>query len=723
MVTYAKYFDTVVDKATGQPRQGATVTVTDGSGAAVQLYSDAGITPIENPINSVTTDVNGLFQFYVANGTYTLKYQYAGADPVTVTGVPIYEVKVVDALGTSTSDAPSQNAVSTAVNAIVVDSFGTSTTNAPSQNAFNQTTAAAKIKASDGNTVQDNLDQRKSASNFGAAGDGTDQTTALQSAMTSLASSKKALLLASGSYLASVSLGTRSIAFAGEGMTSTVISPTSADGVAFRDTAYDASQLRSALSDAAFVGTGTRQGVGFRFGDNAHVTNAEYAGRRIFERVRFENFNSGLERPFGNIGVDLNQCVFASNNYHVWAHYNVTGDPMHAGCQRSRGCEWTGAQKAAVYINSQTVGSGQIVFDGEVFEANPGWVFYIDGFFSQDGQPSIVVRSCWNEANYTASSVDVEGDVSAPGYAKLINVNNMLFEDTPIGPLVLETSHVTTRDCDLSKLTTLSIDASSTLTHWGARLYSGTAPGLTMNIGAVANASALSSPFFRMRRPVGLGNPSTTVVVNNAQTPISFTGTYSTTTTPSNSPGLPGLLYSQDLTINAGATLLPPFADIPAGWLVVQLLVKLVSGTACSARLNGSSGLGGSATIDNSEWRTITGIIQNTGSTIAGNSLWFSGPASGASVIRIGGYALSSFATAQEALAYANSGLFPIEARPAYTITNGTPARTLNADTTLPTAAAAYSQADTQTLTDAVKTLQRVLATLVQDEQKGQLPA
>lgn len=71
-----RYADVVLNSQ-GVPQTTATVTVTKaatpaGSGALATIYSDDGITPIANP---VSTDSNGRFAFYVADGRYDLKAQ------------------------------------------------------------------------------------------------------------------------------------------------------------------------------------------------------------------------------------------------------------------------------------------------------------------------------------------------------------------------------------------------------------------------------------------------------------------------------------------------------------------------------------------------------------------------------------------------------------------------------------------------------------------------
>jgi hypothetical protein len=105
-----KHFDTVVNTSGGGPVSGATITVTKTSGgAAATLYSDNGVTQISG--NSVTSDSTGYYEFYAANGRYTLSITKSGMTPRTITDVLLFDQKDVSAnvkdfgaLGDGTTD-------------------------------------------------------------------------------------------------------------------------------------------------------------------------------------------------------------------------------------------------------------------------------------------------------------------------------------------------------------------------------------------------------------------------------------------------------------------------------------------------------------------------------------------------------------------------------------------------------------------------------------------
>lgn len=91
-----KYFDNVTSRGAGIAVAGALVTVTvTATGALATIYADNGVTTKDNPL---TTDPTGYFEFYAANGRYTL----------TITGgflntKAIQDVLLEDITGTGSS--------------------------------------------------------------------------------------------------------------------------------------------------------------------------------------------------------------------------------------------------------------------------------------------------------------------------------------------------------------------------------------------------------------------------------------------------------------------------------------------------------------------------------------------------------------------------------------------------------------------------------------------
>ena len=78
-----KYYDSVL-LDTGAPAVGVSVLVTAFGGGAVTIYSDNGSTTRTNPI---TTDANGYFEFYAADGRYTLQISGTGITSRSITDI------------------------------------------------------------------------------------------------------------------------------------------------------------------------------------------------------------------------------------------------------------------------------------------------------------------------------------------------------------------------------------------------------------------------------------------------------------------------------------------------------------------------------------------------------------------------------------------------------------------------------------------------------------
>jgi hypothetical protein len=77
-----------VKEPDGDVVAGASVTVRDANGELATLYSDNGVTTTPNPL---TTDANGIFSFYAADGIYSLTVSKAGVVSQTISGVQLFD--------------------------------------------------------------------------------------------------------------------------------------------------------------------------------------------------------------------------------------------------------------------------------------------------------------------------------------------------------------------------------------------------------------------------------------------------------------------------------------------------------------------------------------------------------------------------------------------------------------------------------------------------------
>lgn len=108
-----KYFDSVLLDS-GMPAVGVSVLVTAFGGGAVTIYSDNGATPRTNPI---TTDANGYFEFYAADGRYTFQISGTGISPRTITDILLEDPADGNAVVFSTLTATGQVSLGGATNA------------------------------------------------------------------------------------------------------------------------------------------------------------------------------------------------------------------------------------------------------------------------------------------------------------------------------------------------------------------------------------------------------------------------------------------------------------------------------------------------------------------------------------------------------------------------------------------------------------------------------
>lgn len=103
-----KYFNTVTNNRTGKPVAGASVVVTvTSTGGAAALYSDNGVTSLAS--NTLTTNHNGYFEFYAADGRYTLRISGAGIESFTITDV-LLEDPADDKTGIAAATAKANDA-------------------------------------------------------------------------------------------------------------------------------------------------------------------------------------------------------------------------------------------------------------------------------------------------------------------------------------------------------------------------------------------------------------------------------------------------------------------------------------------------------------------------------------------------------------------------------------------------------------------------------------
>ena len=93
-----KYLNNIASSTTGLPIAGASVQVNLLAGGAASLFSDNGVTPRANPI---ITESKGYFEFYAADGRYSLVVSGTGFTPFSITDILLQDPVDADVFNVS----------------------------------------------------------------------------------------------------------------------------------------------------------------------------------------------------------------------------------------------------------------------------------------------------------------------------------------------------------------------------------------------------------------------------------------------------------------------------------------------------------------------------------------------------------------------------------------------------------------------------------------------
>lgn len=174
-------FLTAITNPVGDIIPNAVITVVTLGGSPATIYSDNGVTPY--PTNQVTTDSQGEFSFYAANGRYS--YSIAAANYVTETYTDFLLFDPADAGAVDSTDV-----------------------------SYTATGTGAVLR-----NVSAKLNESVSVKDFGAVGDGvTDDTAAIQAAIDSLVTGGT-VVLPTGVYktTSTLTLNVEGVSLVGEG--------------------------------------------------------------------------------------------------------------------------------------------------------------------------------------------------------------------------------------------------------------------------------------------------------------------------------------------------------------------------------------------------------------------------------------------------------------------------------------------------------------------------
>lgn len=486
-------------------------------------------------------------------------------------------------------------------------------------------------------------------------GGDADESVTLQRAYDKLVSAGGGVLgLPPGLFRVNLRLTSRNVYLVGSGMRATVLRSALTNQPVLRAMYRDGGWDPVLIADLGLRGTG-RQGVGLQHGGDSYARGDEYVGRTSLLRVAFSGFDRSISRPFGNIGLRVDNCTFAEANVHVWTrgHSPSPGDIMHGGVVSLERSHFSGFEQALLYLDSPQVDSGQVVLRDNVFERANGHVLFIASFGAAGATPGILLENNWNEQTALAASVQTSTVVARPAFIYARNCSSPIrLVDTPPGRLDLRDAAVRTENCALDALRLAQSDGGSTIVHRGARAGEGTIPGICQDIADVTRPTGLRTPWFEMPLPHGFTDAWADAV--------QLTETHSDLSADfANEPGievLPGNGGIKRLLLkrNAGRPITRPAPIAPGTWLVTKLIVR--SDTPVRLNLDGAQGVSGALDMPPNQFRHFGNLSLCPG-RVPDLALW--SRSATAARLDVAALAVVAFQTKQDAVSCLNSGLFP----------------------------------------------------------------
>lgn len=518
-------------------------------------------------------------------------------------------------------------------------------------------------------TAQRKLRERVSLFDYMTAGQIADSesgtaTLDLSAAVTSAQAaivSGGTIELPPGDYKFNIDMpGTKRFNLVGAGVRATTVRPYTA-GTQVLSLGGNTSWKYVVISDLTFIGTSAANSCAVQFGRTVYQSNDEYAGRVRFVNVEFTGFEKHIRKLYGNIGNRFDACQFSTATMFHYYAIGSTSPVMHAGADEFNQCHFDGAVLASFYIDSPTSGSGQLIFNGGIFESNPGFAFFVKEF-NQTWSPGIIFNGTWFENNATNANTTIDSTVYTTGMAYFRKAGLIKFTGAKLGRIELTETVVEADACNTDSLTLVKNDAYSYLHGINADVNSSQGYNfpVTSFSRVVASAGNSVSRFLTNPRNQKTHGVTPLQSYSFAEGAVAFVGTSSKNGTVV----ADGLLFDScnEISIAAGEEFIPSSIPTPNTnkYQVVSVDLKLVSGNAVTVGVYYNQTYLPSLSFDATRWTTFISITNTFGVTTNQTALHFVGPASGTSYIRMSAFQIVEFDTLQDAMLFANSGLLAV---------------------------------------------------------------
>lgn len=486
-----------------------------------------------------------------------------------------------------------------------------------------------------------------------------------------------------GTYFANATINYK-ILIKGDDSSSTIIQPFNTAVATFTYKPSTAWSYSPVIENIKF--DGPNSGVGFTFGQTvpANFVNGDQNANNVtFRNCYFSGLTKGVQCPFGNIGVQFEDCGWNGNYYGCYFLNNKFGGAMHAGNKYFLNCEFD-INTCAVYINNTQDGYGAFEFDGTIFEGNdvavyafsnvapPISAFSFKNYWSESngilspGSPATATLDVWTgtvqtTASFTTHAWIFDGDSINAQFEKgffsdcwLKATNSVVISEKDRfesdggyggGPLVVSdaaTSRIIVRDsvCDSGGVQTIGAIADGIVTQARSEIISS---------GSGANGRM---SIIKPRRVISDLN-SITGFNQTFVAECDLTGNVSITGSVVSDGTLYATCNSYTGTIpsgqNSGAVTDTSFA-LSAGWFAWSVDLRMVSGGNLIARLwNRSTAQFGIVNLGtDNQWHTYGGV----GSIASGTPtlfLDFSDTGGGAATWKVSAFQIKKFNTRAEA--------------------------------------------------------------------------
>jgi hypothetical protein len=409
--------------------------------------------------------------------------------------------------------------------------------------------------------------------------------------------------------------------------------------------------------ESLYIRGNAKASDGIAFGQ---TTNPELAGRWSVENCFITNCDSGLKKAFGNIGQDVRATTFRGNNFGVYAEGQAS-PVMHAGVFSMYGGSFFAHTLAAVYIDSNIEGTGNVIFEGVNFESNPGFGVFVDSFLSSF--TPLVIKNCWFEGNATSPSVTINATAYTPKDIYIKDTTHAIVEKCIIRSVKFENSNVLLESCTFSTADYTDIE----VTNATVRVVNASTNGFknadvtVESLSKARRTSGTNADAFRTlpRAGIAYSAPNGTRLFSETFSSIrtyQLTGTGTITSTQVDD----GTLYgkcAEFVMPDTYTNTYTAFAITTDKWYAYTIDFKQVTGDAPEIRFTDATTLARdfhNALTDG--WSTLGGVCKAT--TTGNVKLWFRNQTGADSTFRLGCVQVIEFDAERDAIEFFNGRLF-----------------------------------------------------------------